>query len=130
MTEKTQWAWSENDYYAQGPFDTREEAIRDATNDADERVVSVGQVVWIRPEDHVWDDLDSLLEHMEEHAFDETALDIDGECYFEVDDLTAAQDDLTEVLKAWARRHLSCGYWMLQDSPERVTLVRDDDEKE
>ena len=125
--EYDQWAWCNDDRCAHGPFDTRDEAITDATHyDPEIHEVDVGTIEWIRPEDHIRDDLDLFHEFMEESAYDNSGVDPDGNFFFEIDDKETAQKALTELLKGWARKHVSHNYWRLSGDADAVRLPREE----
>src|SRR3990172_8503541 len=101
------WGWSwEGDESAEGPYDSREDALEDARDQLEKgetKKLVLGVIRHADPGDCVDDDLDSHLERMDEAARDNDFAFADDNI-FEVPEsrAMAAKAALHDVLAAWA----------------------------
>lgn len=110
------WMWEHADF-AEGPFDSREEAIADAraSMEAEQTIdrVILGHVVCADPTAYLDDNLESHLERMDEAAREDTEFsEADGEIF---EAREGAAEALTAALKAWALEYLYTGIWSLSE---------------
>ena len=119
---RDQWAWSGN-HYADGPFDTRAEAIADAQR-CGEDAVEVGHVEWLDPAAYVDVDLGAMIDATEERAHDQAGWDGDELIVDRVRPGTGtdAAEQLALALQSWASEWLRSVAWRLADRRETVTL--------
>ena len=123
MTEP-KWGWMRAyAEYADGPYDSREEAVAAAQsgvdeNSGDESVIILGHCDFLVPADYVPDDdMEVVLFRMDECARAATMLDQDD--LFTGKD--GAQEAFTAVMIAWAREWVTTDAWEF-DEVERITL--------
>lgn len=117
------WGWSTEDA-GYGPFDSREEAIKNAAetlNPDGEIEVAVGRCQFADPVKYLPTDVDEMLENLDMKA-------ADGEYGFWEDEIfdveqpeEEAQKALTEVLENWAKKYVSSVVWILVDE-QMVTI--------
>jgi hypothetical protein len=124
----TKWCWREGPHaeHAQGPFDTREEAVESARDDLSDRLpakVLIGMCSYANATNYINYDLDDFLDHIEENAYDQDFSFWVGGEVFDVGDRQAAQVELAELLKSWAEKHLSSTVWCTGSEEEVVLRV-------
>ena len=122
MTEP-KWGWMRAyAEYADGPYDSREEAVAAAQsgvdeNSGDESVIILGHCDFLVPADYVPDDMREVLGLMDEHAHNETSLEQD-----EVFNARpGAEKALMDAMVAWVREWVTTDAWEF-DEVERITL--------
>ena len=120
--DKRKWGWHvEDEEHATGGFDSREEAITEALNSEGPGVaIIVGRCEPIQPEHFVRVDADLTLEEIEEGFGDEFG-GMFGDPIFSMPDPVKAEAALGDALAAWAREHVDCTHWLLENG-ERVVL--------
>lgn len=103
-----QWGWYVEGYSAKGPFDSRDEAVRNAEvyyagDKPGTYTVHIGQIVEVKAEDWIDCDIDRILERMDERIGNEVEVD---DFFFAVDDdkLEEAEIALRIALKTWAQK--------------------------
>jgi hypothetical protein len=125
MDKKKEYGWSEIEGdEARGPFDTKEDCIKDAKeylNPDRDIVIEVGECYYADPVCYIKDDLDQTLEDMDEGAV-ENEFGFWEDEVFEVNEREKAQEELTEILTKWAKKYVSSSVWCLENT-EKVTIL-------
>lgn len=130
---KQQWCWAEKDAeQASGPFDSKEEAILEASTELGEAGVDIdiGRCMPFVPEEWASNicDLDFAIEKIEDFAGDNGWLIEDPVMLVKRDasgaeDIVGAEKALHAALTAWAREWLLGDTWRMDDNPERVKTI-------
>lgn len=133
-SKETQWGWmSPGSEVADGPYDTREEAIEDARKYyADDELparIIVGQIVWPEPSEfgRLVADCDALCERMDETLFDGGDFHSGEDPGFMPKSLGEAQVALEAALEQWAREHIQWdGPWTLREDDDSIVTLEAD----
>ena len=121
---KEQWCWAEPDSeQATGPFDSKEDAILEASNSIGEPGVDIhiGRCLLLKPEEwvHGGMDLDDVVDRITEFAGDNEWF-TDRPMF---DTKVGAEDALHEAMRVWAREWLMPLAWrMADDYTSEVTV--------
>jgi len=118
--DKKEWAWT--DLYeedSRGPFETREIAVEDAQNAADEegwdsKEIILGHAVWPDPAKYIGVDVDALLDDMDSSAGDDGCWSND-DTLFSLTDATKADEELGKLLQGWAREWVEADHWTFEE---------------
>ena len=105
------WGWSTEDA-GFGPFDSREEAIQNATDTGEVSEVAVGRCKFADPVEYLKADVDEVLENLDMRAADDEYGFWEDEI-FDVDNKEEAQKALTEAMEQWAKKYVSSVVWVL-----------------
>lgn len=114
----TKYAWSlKGDDDCEGPFKSKEEALRNARRHVEAgAVITLGIVKYAIPADHIQSDMDGVLDSMNENACDNG--------FFYADEIfvakDGAQDALTKALETWVHDYVTSSIWNAVDGEDVV----------
>lgn len=123
--ESDEWCFSLQGYPEQlyGPYDSREEAIKDATEECEchplPTKVQLGKVKWISPKNYTGIDIDELLESMDQKAMDDNRDLYRGSSgdsqFFDIrgKQKIQAQNELFELLERWSGKWVYERQWTM-----------------
>jgi hypothetical protein len=121
-----EWAWTDlYDEDANGPFATRELAIENAQNEAndggwDNEEIIIGHAVWPDPGNYISVDIDTLLDDMDSSAGDDGCWSSD-DTLFSLTNASEAETELEKLLQDWARKWVEPDHWTFEEV-EKIVL--------
>ena len=128
MESKWFWGYSEEGRYS-GPFESREDALKDAAASCD-----IGDVIFVGtgylPDpgkyaalvfSQMIGDIGELLYRMNEQAYDNEEHPLDTPQFEFSDGLKQADAALKDALRRWAEQHVQATAWVISN-PERIVL--------
>jgi len=121
-----EWAWTDlYDEDANGPFATRELAVENAQNEANEeswdnKEIILGHAVWPDPGKYIGIDIDTLLNDMDSAAGDDGCWSSD-DTLFSLTDASKAEAELEKLIQNWARKWVEPDHWTFEEV-EKIVL--------